>query len=527
MSLIGTSLLLLSLLPAQGAPKAKLPLGKETTYVSGPLDKEGYIDYEAALNDRLGKGIKPDNNANVLLWKALGPKPEGGKGMPPGFFKRLGIKEPPANGAYFIGLHAYGREHLGLDATEQSTFEDQRSRASQRPWTAKAYPHVADWLKANEKPLSVVIEATKRPDYFNPLVSRWSEKEPSWLIGALLPGVQKCRELATALLARAMLKVAEGKGDDVWQDLLACHRLARLVSRGATLIELLVGIAIDQIATNADLAYLERSKLTSKQILDRLKDLRALPPLAPVADKIALGERLFYLDSVQHIRRGGIGIMENLSGGKTEKPTKEELEGLGKIDWEPALRDGNRWYNRMVAAMRLKDRASRKQALDKIEKDIKEMKARSTEPEQLAKLLMAKNMPAGKVEKEVSTAVGKAIGNVAITLLMPAIWKVQDAHDRGMQVQRNLHVAFALAAYQRDNDRYPAKLDDLAPKYLATVPDDLFSGKPLIYRPSPTGYLFYSVGANGKDEGGRWYDDNPPGDDPSVRMPLPELKKKK
>jgi hypothetical protein len=39
--------------------------------------------------------------------------------------------------------------------------------------------------------------------------------------------------------------------------------------------------------------------------------------------------------------------------------------------------------------------------------------------------------------------------------------------------------------------------------------------------------LFYSVGANGIDDGGRWLDDDPPGDDPGVRMPLPELKPKK
>ncbi len=74
---------------------------------------------------------------------------------------------------------------------------------------------------------------------------------------------------------------------------------------------------------------------------------------------------------------------------------------------------------------------------------------------------------------------------------------------------------------------YPAKLDDLAPKYLAAVPDDLFSGKPLVYRPTSKGYLFYSVGVNGKDEGGRSRDDDPPGDDLPVAMPLPALKPKK
>ncbi len=110
---------------------------------------------------------------------------------------------------------------------------------------------------------------------------------------------------------------------------------------------------------------------------------------------------------------------------------------------------------------------------------------------------------------------------------MPATGKVQHAYDRDEQGQRNEQVAFALAAYRRDHGTYPAKLDDLAPKYLAAVPEDLFSGRALVYHPSEKGYLFYSVGVNGKDDGGRSYDDDPPGDDLPVSMPLPALKPKK
>src|SRR5271166_1220289 len=98
MNIIVSYVLLLSLLPAEGKPAAKVPLGKETTYVTGPLDKEGYVDYETALNDRLAKGVTPEKNANVLLWQALGPTPEGGNGMPADYFKRLGIPEPPKRG---------------------------------------------------------------------------------------------------------------------------------------------------------------------------------------------------------------------------------------------------------------------------------------------------------------------------------------------------------------------------------------------------------------------------------------------
>jgi hypothetical protein len=86
-------------------------------------------------------------------------------------------------------------------------------------------------------------------------------------------------------------------------------------------------------------------------------------------------------------------------------------------------------------------------------------------------------------------------------------------------------VAFALAAYRADHGSYPKTLAELAPKYLKQVPGDLFSGKELIYHPTETGYLFYSVGVNGK-EGGKLITDEPPGDDLGVRLPLPELKKR-
>src|SRR6185437_6519924 len=119
----------------------------------------------------------------------------------------------------------------------------------------------------------------------------------------------------------------------------------------------------------------------------------------------------------------------------------------------------------------------------------------------------------------------KKISDILITLLVPAIRKVNDAHDRTVQFQVNQQLAFALAAFRADNNHYPAKLDDLAPKYVAKVPLDIFSNMPLKYKPSDKGYLLYSVGPNGKDEEGRWRDDSPPGDDPRVRMPLPPLKK--
>jgi hypothetical protein len=85
----------------------------------------------------------------------------------------------------------------------------------------------------------------------------------------------------------------------------------------------------------------------------------------------------------------------------------------------------------------------------------------------------------------------------------------------------NTIIAAGLAAHFVDHKKYPDKLDDLVPKYLTRVPDDAFSGKPLIYRKSDAGYLFYfcNFTFDGKDSGGKLSTDSIPGDDIGVRMP--------
>jgi hypothetical protein len=283
-------------------------------------------------------------------------------------------------------------------------------------------------------------------------------------------------------------------------------------------MEGLVGVAIEMIATKADLGYLERSHLTSVQVQDRLKDLQRLSPLPATAEKIDLGERIIFLDLLQCVRRRGPDILDAhpLDSGKVRQADPVTLEAMDLIDWEPTFRTANHWYNRLVAVLRLPDRPSREKELNKFYADLKALKNEAVEPKTFGKLL-------GK--EPASKAVGKRMGETFICLLMPNTRLVHNAQERGEQTQRNLRIAFALAAFQSDHGRYPARLDELAPRHLAEVPNDLFSGKALIYRTSEEGYLLYSVGVNGRDEGARSYGDDPAGDDMPIRMPLPEWEK--
>jgi hypothetical protein len=485
-------------------------VGKATTYVDGPLDADGHIDYAAALNERLRRGVTPENNANALLWKAIGPDPDSRK-VSPEYFKLLGIPAPPATGNYFVRLEDYLRKERKLDPAR---IEDLKARVTglrERPWTAKDQPEYHAWLNANEKPLAVVIEAVKRPKYYAPLVPNREASGQKGLYGALISGAQPCREFAYALCARAMRAIGENNPDAAWQDLLALHRLGRLVGRGGTLIEGLVGIAIDQIACRVDLAFLDRFKPDAKRLATCLRDLQSLPPLPDMAEKVDLGERHCLLDTVMTLDTYGFRAFDAKPDTVNEVITELMLFA---IDWDPVLTAMNEWVDRCVANMRLSDRSKRADDYRQLFDDLSAMRLQSGA--ERAKQLLD-DVSAGT---SIATAKGRALAAILVPLLLPAFDKVQTAVERGQQTQDVVLVAFALAQHQREHGRYPERLDALAPKYLKHVPPDLFSGRGLVYRPAANGYLLYSIGPDGKDDGGRSQADDPAGDDIAVRMPL-------
>jgi hypothetical protein len=67
----------------------------------------------------------------------------------------------------------------------------------------------------------------------------------------------------------------------------------------------------------------------------------------------------------------------------------------------------------------------------------------------------------------------------------------------------------AIAEYHRRNGRYPGTLDDLLPEFLPRLPIDYANRQALRYRRTAEGYLLYSIGVNGKDDGGTAAADRP------------------
>lgn len=76
-------------------------------------------------------------------------------------------------------------------------------------------------------------------------------------------------------------------------------------------------------------------------------------------------------------------------------------------------------------------------------------------------------------------------------------------HDKCIVFDELMATMLALRAYDLEKGHYPATLSQLVPAYLPAVPVDPFAdGLPLKYKLYDKSFILYSVGPDGKDDGG-------------------------
>jgi len=95
--------------------------------------------------------------------------------------------------------------------------------------------------------------------------------------------------------------------------------------------------------------------------------------------------------------------------------------------------------------------------------------------------------------------------------LAPVVDRVAetDAHDTGLI--RAARAGLAVERYRLATGELPPRLDDLVPEYLEAVPTDPVDGKQLRYKELDRGYVVYSIGPAGTDDGGKEREDSETG----------------
>jgi len=466
---------------------SRIVVSRETTYLTGPLNPDGTVSYVQHFIDKYGEGVTPENNAAVLLFLAFGPhicEPD----LLPAALEQLGMPEDAsdAGGPCFVDFEDYWRQQTGSDDAPEHLWD----RLVSTPWSADEYPMEAAWLAANERPLDLVVEASRRQRYFDSLVG---DDDPPVVASVLLPLLGPARRGAQALAARAMLRLEAGDLRGARSDLLAIRRLGRLVGQSWTFIHRLVAVSVGAIADSAQPELLKHGDLSEAGLRTLLDDLNGLDPLPPLAETLQ-NERLATLDMVMACSRGPLDPSVFDPYGRWAGA----LSALSRtrIDWNEVLRELNQWHDRVVEAAAEPDFPEYLRKMEDFERDRLKF----------ANALLGLTWR-HRVELFLARYVVGAGTRVAARALvwfgLPDIGTIRTEDEKGATRAELLKLAIATMLHKADHGDYPADLDALGPDYLDAVPKDRFTGDPLHYERLPDGFRIYSVGPNMIDDGGR------------------------
>lgn len=499
-------------------PNPTIVVSEDTTVITTPLRADGLPDYQKYWRDFGREGVTPENNGAVLFWRAVWPgelRAEDRQlmcdvlGISPMPVEYESLQDPYSTlTRYQIAswLTEHFQERLSPDEAK-ALFDDEVQNTIQKvqtdniigdaqdsPWTSEQVPPLAEWIAASEKPFALLTEASERPKWWSPSPSLLGDNYEG-AISMLLPGVQKLRGVGRAYSIRAMWHAGEGRPQEAWDDLKTSMRFARLCSRGLTLVEQLVGIAIDSIALRQTATLLHHTEPDAAFARQVLADLNAFKKPCDVVRSFDQGERLFMADTAIMLAENS-KYLQNIDLGLASEPAFFDFKfPWFRLDWNLILRDADASYDQLLEAASQPDYQVRRIALVEYEGDVTDRSHSVRNPGRVAMTFLN------------TSARSKWMADSLIGLMMPALDAALTAEDRAVVMLELTRVAAALTVYRAEHGEYPDQLEQLVPNILEKLPEDLYTGNPFKYSRKPdSGYVLYSVYQNGTDDRGSAYD---------------------
>ena len=318
------------------------------------------------------------------------------------------------------------------------------------------------WVDKNQECLSRFAAATRIGDCY--FASETPEvQDLSDLLFGNLPPIQK---MAKVVAARARFRFVEGRTDDAFDDLDLLFRCSRQLRAQPVTIEFLIGRAT---AAHAHSLLLSLSDLVDdvdyQRALRRVEEIDQAPPSA----EFFLTELLMLWDHAQRYLRDedADGLYERIRMPSSNEPGAEET-----VLWH-------------------RPPETIEQFVQRTRDDIGRWKA----------IFATGYLDARRLAEEFQDEMKSRLSIESIFSV--DLWRTVQLDRRRTALRNAVRIEFALRAYHARHNRWPRSLEIALPGKLAQYRIDPFSGRDFVYRLKDGQPLLYSVGENGRDDGGR------------------------
>ena len=333
------------------------------------------------------------------------------------------------------------------------------------------------FLNRHAETLEILRQAAARPtcrfirDYSRPSVDM------------LLPEIQIVRNAARILSVSARHQVSLGAIPAALRDVISIMNISRHASSEPILISGLVGLAIDSIAIDTLIDVLPFIDADNLALLkrDEIHNFLSTPPSLA---KNIYGEEAFglYVFSIF-----GTGGFDQWQLGQLASFIMDDL------DVPDSIVQQDTFFNPALAAYRIflfpQDLTAYQQTMHTYQRVAESSNSYATKQTTLKRIEddFSSGRPKGFVTALLTPAIGKAIENVE---------KARMRHTTAL-------VAIAATEFRITHDSLPEKAASLVPDFLPFLPKDAFlKDSRLRYSNKDDGVAIYSVGPNGKDDGG-------------------------
>jgi hypothetical protein len=375
---------------------------------------------------------------------------------------------PPAPTADDNAAPLYQRAFATL--TADKTLGEEASPLH-NPLTADlASPETAAMLERHAATLDLLRRATDKPGCL------FDRDWPRPSLDMLLPEVQEMRQAARLLAVAARRAAADGDGEQALADVVRIHRLGMHAASEPILISRLVGQAIDAVALGTLADVLPRLEKSDLPLLDK-DSLRDFVETPVRYQRAFLGEEAFGLATLGDLSDAARGtstmeLLRSMSDAPTPMPFDGPLALLYRCFLLPSDIAGYR-------------------AVMQSYQDI------------AGTMLLPKPQPYQVVVKataEVEDTLTSRRAGAFASLMAPALSSVLTSQAKG----EALHdVAGVLVATTRARLTGKPIAESLVPDAVPALPGDRFTAdKPLLAKRADDGWVVYSVGPDGEDDGG-------------------------
>lgn len=455
------------------------------------------------LNSSLSQGVSPQQNAVVILVEIFSPavfEPA----LRPDSMDMLGIVSVSEQSPRFEYIGPYVKKQVDspddYDQIEELTNQIHVGLldVAVRPWQRADNEALAGYLDENQDALNLFVAASKLPKYYAPLLAE--EMSPS-LMSASMAVEYRLEFVCRCLNARATLRLAEKDLDGGFSDLLASHRIARLLAAGSPLdVSIAKAHQIDAITCRTEMGIMESGILSGAQALQLLGILSKLPEITAPEIAADIGERAIIQQEIDLLQTDEDSVIGFFEHGEEDVSSEVEAFQKAEIQWDLVRERANEIQDNVVQALSMhKNLKLQLKRFQQLEEQFEQWKAANDEHE--TSFEESFRADPARTSREIGESIAYA--------LRTNCWQRKLTHSRGQNRSAMVLIGLALISYHSQYETYPADLTDLAPQFLPTVPLDVFSNEPFNYvRDGESQARLTSWGANKVDDAGKRYNDD-------------------